>query len=271
MFDPQLGVSLGSLITDVTDEALLRLRASPIATLEISPKLFDGHDGEAGKARLKAMVARRDVRVMTVHARFGGSYDVSTLDEAAYHTAITAMQAAIDLAVELDAPMVVMHASAEPIAPPTRARRFRQAQRALEEISDRCRQAGRRAAVELLPRTCLGNTAAELLDLLDPLDPDVCGVCLDTNHLMNRYAQLADVVHRLGSRLFTLHLSDYDGVDEQHALPGQGVLDWAAFMQALAAIDYQGPFNYECRFPDLPLQDRIRLLVENFTWLSNLI
>jgi sugar phosphate isomerase/epimerase len=267
MFSPQLGVSLHTLTADLSDESLQAIDESQVATLEIHPELFDGREGEVGKSRLKAMLARSNVRVMTVHSRFGGRYDFSVMDEAAHHDAIETMSASIDLAVEFDAPMVVMHASAEPITPQTRARRFSQSQRALAEIGERCREAGRRAAVELLPRTCLGNTVEELFALLDPLDPDVFGVCLDTNHLMDRYGQLAEAVRRLGKRLFTLHISDYDGVDEQHALPGQGVLDWAAFMQALDAVDYQGPFNYECRLPVPSIQERIRLLEENYAWL----
>jgi hexosaminidase len=110
----------------------------------------------------------------------------------------------------------------------------------------------------------------ELLTLLARFDPSVFGVCLDTNHLMDRPQTLPQVVHNLGDRLFTLHLSDYDGVDEQHALPGLGVLDWAAFTQALQDIGYTGPFNYECRIDGASVQDRIDTLEQNFAWISAL-
>jgi hypothetical protein len=42
---------------------------------------------------------------------------------------------------------------------------------------------------------------------------------------MDRYRDLAHTVRQLGDSLSTLHLSDYDGIDEKHELPGKGVLD----------------------------------------------
>lgn len=120
------------------------------------------------------------------------------------------------------------------------------------------------------PRTCLGNSIDELLKLIDGLDPDVAGICLDTNHLMDRYQDLAHTVRQLGERLFTLHLSDYDGIDEKHDLPGKGVLDWESFMQALRDINYTGPFNYECKIKGETIAERLRSLEENFEWLSRL-
>ena len=119
--------------------------------------------------------------------------------------------------------------------------------------------------------TCLGNSLEELHDLLDGLDPDVAGICLDTNHGMDRPQDLPGIVRRLGTRLTTLHLSDYDGIDEKHELPGKGVLDWKAFLAALDEIDYQGPFNYECSVEGDTLEEKIRALEENFDWLRSLL
>ena len=48
------------------------------------------------------------------------------------------------------------------------------------------------------------------------------------------------------------------------------MIDWKGFMAALREIDYGGPFDYECRWKDLPLPERIRALEENFDWLEGL-
>ena len=138
------------------------------------------------------------------------------------------------------------------------------------EIGRHAQQTGRRIAVEILPRTCLGNTVDELTALMSELDAAVFGVCMDTNHLMNRYQTLPDEIRRLGHKLLTLHLSDYDGVDEKHELPGRGVLDWKAFMAALRAIDYRGPFNYEAKPDGATPAERFRSYENNFEWLSKL-
>ena len=270
MFEPKLGVSLAVLSGSVTDELLQAVGESRIETLEISPTLFDGEAGEGGRSLLREALGRGQVRAMSVHARFGGAYDFSVADEPARRAAIARALESVELAGELDAPLVVVHASAEPIDPPQRPARLAQARRALAEIGACCRRAGRRVAVELLPRTGLGNTVAELADLIDPLEEGTFGVCLDTNHLMARHRDLAENVRRLGERLIALHLSDYDGVDEKHELPGKGVLDWRAFMQALCDIHYAGPFNYECKPDGETLGERIRSLEDNFDWLCGL-
>ena len=270
MFQPKLGVSLGTLSQTLTDEVLQAVAESQIATLEIGAALFDDAANRAQMPALKAMLQQHAVRPMTIHARFGNAYDVSSLDEAIIPQALASAKAAIDLAQELGAPMIVMHASAEPITPAERQQRLRRAQTSFTQIGAWCRAAHKRVAIELLPRTCLGNTVEELLALLDGLDGDTFGVCLDTNHLMDRFRALPEDVRTLGDRLITLHLSDYDGIDEKHELPGTGVLDWRGFMQALRDIDYDGPFNYECKPAGETAAARIQTLEENFKWLSSL-
>ena len=270
IFKPKLGVSLHTLSHDLTEELLRTVAGSRIATLEIATRILDTDANRSRIAPLKEMLARSGVRPMTIHAFFGKDYDCSVPDRSARGRALAAAHVSIDIALELGAPMIVVHASAEPIAPSERGARFEWAQAGLAEIGKRCQEKGLRVAVELLPRTCLGNTVDELLAILDPLDGDVVGVCLDTNHLMDRYEDLAHVVLRLGDRLFTLHLSDYDGVDEQHELPGKGVLDWGSFVRALQEIDYGGPFNYESKLDGETPTERIKTLEGNFDWLSSL-
>lgn len=269
MFKPELGVSLHDISRELTDEMIQAVGESEIATLEIMTALFSDERNIAQKPVLKDMLHQSGKKVMTIHARFGGDCDLSNLDEDASQVAVETAFASVDLAEYLDAPMIVLHASAEPIDPAQRGARLDQTTRSLEKIGQRCRKTGRRAAIELLPRTCLGNTVEELGEILARLDSDTFGVCLDTNHLMDRYRQLPDDIRKLGQRLITTHLSDYDGVDEKHQPPGNGVIDWPAVKQALGDIDYQGPFNYECHLPGDTPRERIKALEDNFRWLSS--
>jgi sugar phosphate isomerase/epimerase len=269
VFRPQLGVSLHTISANLTDELIRAVASSHIATLELSAEMLGDETHQHKRDVLLQGLADR-VRLMTIHARFGNGYDFSVLDWSAGREALAALDSSISLAVQLQVPMIVVHASAEPVIPAERAQRFARAQAALGEIGQRCQKEGKRLAVELLPRTCLGNTVEELLELLAPLDRDTFGVCLDTNHLMDRPQDLAWSVRHLGSRLITLHLSDYDGIDEKHLCPGKGVLDWGSFLQALRDINYEGPFNYECRIEGETISARIRALEDNFAWLSRL-
>ena len=264
---PQLGISLHTLTTDLSERGLRLLEGSAAKTLELKQTLFDGPRGAEHAATLRNFLQQSGIVAATIHASFGGPFDISVINEAARAKAVVAGKAAIDLATYFDASIIVMHASAEPIDPAERPARIQQAQTSLRELEGHARRSGRRIAVELLPRTCLGNTVEELLEIVEPLDAAVVGFCLDTNHMMAQYQDVPKAVHQLGKRLFSLHLSDYDGVDEQHWLPGTGVVDWPAFMQALRDIDYVGPFIYECSFRPT---ERLRMVSENYQWLSKL-
>ena len=68
-------------------------------------------------------------------------------------------------------------------------------------------------------------------------------VCCDTNHLLSE--NLPDFIRRIGNKIVTLHVSDYDGIDEKHWLPGEGILDWQEVLTALSEIGYNGPWLYE--------------------------
>lgn len=96
--------------------------------------------------------------------------------------------------------------------------------------------------LETLPRQCLLNTIKETLWVMQRL-PKKVKLCLDVNHLLWDNAE--DAVLDFGDRIYTLHISDYDKVDERHWLPGKGVIDWKKLIQNLQKIGYQGVFNYE--------------------------
>jgi|GEM_PF-2835545 len=119
-------------------------------------------------------------------------------------------------------------------------------------------------AIELLPRSCLGRSADELLGLLEGVDAASVGVCLDTNHLVGAYATLPDVVRALGPRLIALHCSDYAGVDEKHWPPGRGVIDWAAFLAALREVGFRGPLHYAAALEGSTPGERIAFVAGNY-------
>jgi len=265
----RLGVSLNFVQhKSVTAEGVQAVARSSIETLEV-PGAFLA-DPAQRELIMRYLTVPTGPRVVSVHSPFSEAIDISRTDPGGAEQGIEAARAALKAGSELGARLLVIHPSAEPIVPEQRAARIERSRASLAALAAPARAARCRIAVELLPRTCLGNTAEELALLLDGLDERVFGVCLDTNHLMERHASLPQVLGALGRRLFTLHLSDYDGVDEKHWMPGKGVIDWPAFMGALREIGYGGPFNYEAD-PQVPeLDARIAAFGRNFAWLSGL-
>ena len=49
----------------------------------------------------------------------------------------------------------------------------------------------------------------------------------------------------MATNVATTHLSDYDGVDERHWLPGQGVVPWKQVFLGLQKAGYRGPYLFE--------------------------
>ncbi len=216
--------------------------------------------------RAESRLRRSRTRLHSVHLPYGRTLDLSQPDDAGRAAALAATERHLRLAAALGAPLVVVHPSAEPIADAERAARLDRARRSLEALSRVAAEHGVRMAVECLPRTCLGNTAAELRSIVDALDAATVGVCLDVNHLNLREPDIGAAVAALAPRLLTLHCSDNDGVDERHWLPGAagGVIDWRAFLGALRENGYPGPFLYEVRAPDPDPAVALRAVADNY-------
>ncbi len=149
----------------------------------------------------------------------------------------------------------VIHPSYEPIDPSERAAKKIASTASIAELALVAKENGMTLAVEDLPRSCLGNCSGELLELLSGA-PDAA-VCFDTNHLLSE-----DPLHFLdavGERLATVHVSDYDFINERHWLPGEGKIDWNALLDKLDEIGYRGVFMYELNLgsPDTIVRDHV--------------
>jgi len=259
MFDPEFGLSLHKVAEHADQRLLDDLREAGVGTLEVLGSFFSDDPAKAASSPLRSTLD--GLRVATVHISYSNSIDVSALDESLRLRSLRIALADLEIAEALGASVAVLHASTEPIAAASRPLKLQKARESLAALASACAERGLRLAVEMLPRSCLGNSFEELEALLSGLDPAVAGFCLDCNHLMSRPETLPSLVRRAGRRLFNLHLSDYDGVDERHWPPGEGVVDWDSALAALDETGYRGPFNYECNFPaELSPLERVRIL-----------
>jgi sugar phosphate isomerase/epimerase len=208
------------------------------------------HTDPAHLQRMKAEVAAAGLSFWSVHAPFDGC-DLSCLDEAHRRHSVDSAIRALDLAGELGVGIVVVHASGEPVEDGERQRRLVQFVRSLNELLKRASQRGLVVAAETLPRSCLANRVAELLWLAETVDGDL-RVCYDVNHV-TLYEDVTESLRALGSRLVTVHISDHDGVNERHWIPGRGVVDWPRFVAGLDEIGYTGCLMHEAADSSLDL------------------
>lgn len=118
-------------------------------------------------------------------------------------------------------------------------------QKNLKILNQVAKENGIVLALENLPRTCLGNTSEEMLSLLNETG---AAFIFDTNHSLSEdnVSFLQNMIQH-GYCPVSLHISDYDYVDERHDLPGNGVNDWKKLLTMLRDGGYKGPALYEIR------------------------
>jgi sugar phosphate isomerase/epimerase len=84
-----------------------------------------------------------------------------------------------------------------------------------------------------------------LLRLIDHVADDDLGVNLDIGwHALQR-EDIPWSIHKLGNRIFNVHLRDLDGWGVRFAAPGMGVLSWPRIFAALNTVGYEGALNLE--------------------------
>jgi len=258
----KVGVSLSLGESPNEDENLQALVSSRMDYLEIGYRSYC--DDPAWTRSVREKLDASPVRINSVHAPFSSEVDISRLDDGGQEFALEQIDRAIKMAERLGAGIVVVHGSAEPIEEDERAKRLDKSRSGLEILSRHVQSSGVRLALEVLPRTCLGNTVDELLMLLADVPQEHTGACLDANHLADP-GQLPDAVRQLGERIITLHISDYDGVDERHWMPFRGIVDWGAFANALRDIEYDGAFIYETKPEEGDtLEEKLVIMHSNF-------
>lgn len=231
------------------DAALLESFArAGVACAEIS---MPGRD-YAGFPYAKFARHARDcgVAIRSFHLPF---YTDETVDPAALDPGVRRRTAELHahyvrVAASMGARIAVVHACLEPVEDADRAERLARAKESMAALADIGAAEGVTVCVENLPRSCLGNTSAELADIV-ACDPRL-RVCFDVNHLL--LESHADFLSRLGPLVATLHVSDYDFVNERHWLPGEGKIDWNALADGLDAIGYEDAFTYELSFAANP-------------------
>ena len=218
------------------------LRKSKFRNMEITMLPFVDKSPEAllSRSLTRQLLKEGAIRSASVHLPFYGgglSWDPSLLDEEQRKGVVARIAGLIRDNADIMAPMATLHASLEPPME-EHPRRIDQVCRSIEELIPLAEELDFSINVEYLPRTCIGNSAEELRNISSRFDAKHVGICFDVNHVMDRYHETPDMIASLAPRIRSFHISDYDGVDELHWIPGQGIQDWCAIMRQIKAMDH---------------------------------
>jgi sugar phosphate isomerase/epimerase len=220
---------------------------------------FDYHD-EAAVARLAGWLEDTGLALHSVHAPIslslvGGVWapplSNASSDQAARRAAVAETVAALGVARQLPFPYLVLHLGVPDTLASTPGMNSRDAaRRSLEEIHAAAAPLGVQVAVEVIPNA-LSRPEALVSLLDDELElPDV-GLCLDYGHAF-LLGDVVDAIEEVSGHLVTTHLHDNGGRTDDHRMPFDGGIDWAAALMATQKVGYDGTLMFELEGGDAP-------------------
>ena len=202
-----------------------------------------------------AAVIESGLPVNCIHIPFGTRWDPCLLDEDARRAVVEKFRAILKRTEILRPFGYIVHGSFEPNGDEEREEKISQLIKSMREMADATKSY---LCVEILPRTCLLNTAKEARRIIEEIGIDNVRICVDVNHFLQEKSE--DGVLLLGDLIKTTHISDHDYVDERHWMPGKGKIDWNALLGAFEKIGYEGAFNYELSAPLSDIKENYEML-----------
>ena len=194
------------------------------------------------KQPLADAIFAQNLRVWSVHLPFGLGWDVAHYCEKERDAVAASLKRVMDLTGGWNPRVFVLHGCLEPVAPEQRPVRIARSIQSIRELDEYAKKFGARIALEDLPRSCLANSTIETRAMMLAAG---CGICFDVNHLLGDTHE--NFLNELATHVITTHLSDYDGIDERHRLPGEGIVPWKMLVTRLQEAGYRGPYLFELR------------------------
>ena len=212
----------------------------------LSPARVDDYDFEG----IKSECDRYGVELRSLHLPFSYEQSIAHPDKETRRRAVALDKHAIDIASGLGIKICVLHPSSEPNEDKDREYLLSCCEENSADLCEYANSLGIELALENLPRSCLCNTPDEMIRVLKDI-PNL-KTCFDMNHFLpwkgaepDNVGYIYRLKEEVGDRLITVHVSDYDFVDERHLFPLDGQNDWAGIVKALIETGYPGYFNYE--------------------------
>ena len=202
----------------------------------------------SGIRHLRKMLDDLNLPVVAIGFRTQRGYNV----EADLDRRVEATKAAMQMAYDLGAPVVVNHVGRVPAEPEGPEWHL-----LVDALCDLGRY-GERVGVTLAARTGSEN-GAELRRLLDALPPATPAVDIDPGNLAANGHSAVDAVDILGPAILHVHARDgtHDlALGRGVEVPlGRGSVDWTALLGALEEHDYRGYFTIERETADDPISE----------------
>lgn len=214
---------------------------------------------ESAVDSLAKVIERLPLEVHSVHCAFSQpneqAWDISQTDTRLRLIALSNRMKVIKSAARLGARHVVIHMGGR-----DRGReRLAFSRESLAKLAETARDHKTRIAIENLPPDHLGGSLDEIKEVIEGLDPEAAGFCLDTGHALLGQDRPCDYIRSLGDRLIAIHWHANNGVDDAHLFPGSNECVWDEFFAALNEVSYYLPVTIEAVPPNgTSLEDAVK-------------
>jgi len=212
-----------------------------------------GPDIEVFKQTLKEM----DLFPRSIHAPYT-TVNLESSDKNVRDRSIAKVQSAMRFLAELDGKVIVVHptGSVDEKSKPYDSSSYGESVKYIGEsvykLSETAVECGIQIALENLPSKPEWGwivrpleSMQQLRSFLHAFDDKHVGICMDIGHTRLSALDVGEQVRIAGDRLFALHIQDGDGPIDCHRPPGQGVIDFNSFGQALSDIKFDGAWTME--------------------------
>jgi sugar phosphate isomerase/epimerase len=173
---------------------------------------------------------------------WGRAYSNASSQPARREEAVAETRAAFDAARRLSATYLVVHLGLPRFQDiPAGDNDPGAARRSLEALAEAATASRVRLALEVMPNPL--STPDALVRVLEDLELDA-GICLDFGHA-HLQGGAPEASEALSGHVITTHVHDNAGALDNHLVPFEGTIDWAATLMAMSKVGYTGPLVFE--------------------------
>jgi sugar phosphate isomerase/epimerase len=89
----------------------------------------------------------------------------------------------------------------------------------------------------------------DVIEMVEEIGEERVGICIDVGHAFIYDKDIVESIRKSSGLLIATHISDNDGQNDTHNIPGEGAIDWGRVIKALKDVGYSGDLTYELYDP----------------------
>jgi sugar phosphate isomerase/epimerase len=233
---------------------LLAIRAHGFEQVELfATRTHIDYHNPATVADLQQWLAEAGVELHSVHApisesltagRWGPPLTLASADAKVREHALDEAVRALQIARRIPFAVLVAHLGIPRSQQPAPGDNSRDgARRSINALQELAEPLGVRVAVEVIPNEL--SRAESLVHFVEEIiDATGVGICLDFGHA-HIDGDVVDAIETVSEHLIATHVNDNRGRNDDHLLPFEGTIDWAAALTAVQKVGYDGPLTLE--------------------------